>query len=194
MNWNNVRELLGVQPHSEIVDALIINRRPWIFESDEDYADWQGFLQEVLGNANVKLMIVGSAATGFSLSPLKPGRPFRAIGLRGGSSDIDIAVLDSTLFEHSWNALIDHDRAKGFGGSEDAHRLRVGVYNGFVAANRIPRATTASQALAQIRTTLNRKPPLRGYPLSFRIYRRLVDLRAYQTRSLNQLHAEVAKL
>jgi hypothetical protein len=193
MDWAEVCRQLDQHAYREVADRAILNRRPWIFASDGDYGAWQALIRDVLGAEAVEIRIVGSAATGFSLSPLKPGRPFRALGGRADNSDIDLAVISPQLFEGSWNALITYDREIGFGGSDDANRMRMGVYNGFITSRAIPRSTPASRWFTKISAAVNRVPPFRGYPLRFRAYRRMDDLRAYHVHSLRQLHATMQR-
>lgn len=192
MNWQLIQERLAQRGYREVADKAVLNRRPWMFGTDNDYDTWKAFIKTVLGDATVEIKIVGSAATGFSLHPDKAGRPFRALGGPEKSSDIDIAIVDARLFKVAWDAVVEADRLISFGGSEDAKRMRRNVYNGFLASRWVPDRTSAAQWLLRIEAAINRAPPFRGYPLRFRAYRRLVDLYAYHTLSLRQLHSTLS--
>src|SRR5579864_7616044 len=100
MTRDELRLALDSQSDGEFVEREIIDRRrPWIFDADEDHQAWRASVAGELGLGPDSIYIVGSAATGFSLSPLKPGRPFRQLGgADEQTSDIDIALIDSSLF------------------------------------------------------------------------------------------------
>lgn len=192
MNWQEVQTQLAKRAYREIADQAVINRRPWIFETDTDYTVWKKFIGDVLGEATVEIKIVGSAATGFSLHPEKAGRPFRALNGPQKSSDIDIALISGELFGAAWDAVIESDRQVSFGGSEEPQRMRRNIYNGFLASHWVPQRTSPAQWLLRIQAAIGRAPPFRGYPLRFRAYRRLVDVHAYHTLSLQQLHSAIS--
>lgn len=194
MNWNDVKSRLSSGAYSEIFERAIVGRRPWIFESDAQFQDWRKGLDSLTKKAVVEVKIVGSAATGFTLSPLKePGRPFRKISSwNDETSDIDLALIGNRLFEQGWDAILDIDRASSLGGSESAKRTRLNIYNGFAAFKALPRGSSAAQWILGIQSLLARTPPLRGYPLRFRVYRRMADLRAYHVWSLKKLHAKLS--
>src|SRR5687767_8851196 len=74
----------------------VLERIPWIFAGDATaFEAWRVEAAAAAGLDARSLHIVGSAATGYSLSPLKPGRPFRSVAGRGNPSDIDIAIVDA---------------------------------------------------------------------------------------------------
>lgn len=189
MDWLEIQKRLAQRAYREVADQAVLNRRPWIFATDGDYAVWQQLISTVLAEATVDIKIVGSAATGFSLHPEKAGRPFRALNGPEKSSDIDVALVNAKLFEGAWDAVIASDRQVSLGGSKDTQRMRRNVYNGFLASHWVPQRTSAAQWLLRIQAAIGRIPPFRGYPLRFRAYRRLVDVYAYHTLSLQQLHS-----
>lgn len=188
MDWQQVQAHLEQGAYREVAERAVLGRRPWIFPTDSEYAGWQRLISDVLGESAVEMRIVGSAATGFSLNPLKAGRPFRSLGAADASSDIDFALISSALFEGGWNEVLRVDREVGHGRSEHAQRMRRNVYNGFLSENWVPPRTISAQWLLRIKTAVGSVRPFRGYPLAFRAYRRIDDLHAYHVHSLKQLH------
>src|SRR5258708_25720991 len=100
MTRGELKALLEAQTDGEFVDDRILAVCPWIFAMAADYDKWRRLLADELALQPESIRIVGSAATGFSLSPHKPGRPFRRVtGESSQSSDIDLALMDQSLFE-----------------------------------------------------------------------------------------------
>jgi hypothetical protein len=186
--------LLDTQTESEFVERQLLSRRPWIFEADDAYHAWRSSVAATLRIGPDNIRIVGSAATGYSLSPLKPGRPFRkASTLDASSSDIDIAFVDPTLFAAAWDTIVLFDRTYRLGGAyETRSKIRIDIYWGLVGQQSLPRNTEPARMLLTAMSVAGRLPPLRGYRIRNRVYRRLDDLHAYHTTSLRQLRALLA--
>src|SRR5262249_55934440 len=110
MTRDQLKKLLANRKNDEFVDTEIINRRPWIFTSDDEHASWSGAVAAALQLDKDRIHIVGSAATGYSLSPYKAGRPFKKVGSGVLASDIDLAITSAELFEDAWNTIIAFDR------------------------------------------------------------------------------------
>jgi hypothetical protein len=150
-------------------------------------------VSEVLGIGRGNIRIVGSAATGYSLSPLKPCRPFREASILGeAQSDIDIALIDPNLFTAVWDEIVARDRARHLGGTDDTRdRIRFEIYHGLVGQQNIPRNTEPARVVLSAMSVAGRSPPLRGYRIRTRVYRRFEDLREYHVSSLRQLRARL---
>lgn len=193
MTREDLRILLSNQSDVDFVEREIFGRCPWIFEDEKLYEPWRRFVASQLGLAADSVWIVGSGATGYSLSPLKPGRPFRALanGI-GATSDIDIALVAPQVFLSAWDTLLSFDRLRQLGGSiEDREKIRRDVYWGLVGQQSIPLNTGAARSVVVAMSAAGRTPPIRGYPLRCRVYRRIEDLRAYHVNSLRQLRVEL---
>jgi hypothetical protein len=196
MTRGELRKLLDERSHDDFVDRQILNRIPWIFDGSVDYSTW---LVEVAADIDIpttSIRIVGSAATGYSLSPLKPGRPFRPRSTANErTSDIDVALLDDDLFYQAWDTIVGYDRRRRLKGSEEARaKLRLDVYWGVVSQNSLPQNTEPARRLLMALAALGRRPPLRGYTVRCRVYRRIEDLRAYHVESLRHLRAELESI
>lgn len=193
MTREDLRVLLNKQSDVEFVEREIFGRCPWIFEDEKVYEAWRSLVASQLGLAMESVWIVGSGATGYSLSPLKPGRPFRVLTNKvGATSDIDIALVAPEVFVSVWDTLLSFDRSRRLGGSsDDREKIRRDVYWGLVGQQSIPLNTGPARSVVTAMAAAGRTPPIRGYPLRCRVYRRLEDLRAYHVNSLRQLRVEL---
>ena len=183
------RRILNLSTVSSLVGV------PWIFDADDRYDAWRRYVAAAIAVDPDAIRIVGSAAIGFSLSPWKPGRPFRRTSSLGTeASDIDIALIDPNLFSAAWDTIVRLDRERRLGGTDESRNsIRVDVYWGLVGQQRVPRNTEAARVLLTAMSVAGRLPPLRGYRIRSRVYRRLEDLRWYHVNSLRLLRAELAR-
>src|SRR5262249_14393666 len=96
----------------EFVEANLLSRVPWIFNNDAQlFARWRRAVGRAAGVRANDVYLVGSGATGYSLSPTKPGSEFRQSGSASARpSDIDIAIVNFELFELAWNTIVRFDR------------------------------------------------------------------------------------
>ncbi len=173
----------------DFVDARLLSATPWAFREDPaEYGRWRERLGQDADLDPTGVFIVGSAATGYSLSPLKLGRDFRPLGAEGSeASDIDLAVVAPPLFFKAWNVIVayDQDRILGF----NPGQIRQQIYWGFVSNVFVPANTEPSRHIRRLLAASARHRPFRGYKVSARVYRRLADLRAYHIFSLRQVRA-----
>jgi len=196
MTRQELRDILNARDPLDFVESQILSRIPWIFSSGATYQSWLQSVATELAIGAENIRIVGSAATGFSLSPLKPGRPFRKIsGPDMRASDIDIALIDRDLFIGAWNTVVQFDRLHSLHvPMETRDRIRFNVYWGLVDQKSLPRNTAPSRQLLTAMAVAGRSPPLRGHFVRCRIYRRIDDLRAYHVVSLGQLRAKLMEI
>lgn len=95
-------KLLGTLRHAEIVEKyLLVEETPFAFrDKKKGYEFLLKHLGTALGVGVDAITVVGSGRIGFSLSPFKFGRPFSK------RSDLDIAVIDSRLFDTAWLDMV----------------------------------------------------------------------------------------
>ena len=192
MTKDELMKLLARRDNDEFVDAELLNRRPWIFEADAEYHSWCKSVADALKIEKEHIHIVGSAATGYSLSPLKPGRPFRRLGSSQRASDIDLAITSEDLFEESWNTIVSFDRRHSLEmAREEREKMRTDIYWGLVGQRSLPTNTHSARRILTALSIATRTPPIRGHVVRCRIYRRKDDLRAYHVNSLRQLRAQL---
>src|SRR5262249_53119853 len=130
MTTEELIALLDAQTESEFIERQLLSRRPWIFDADDSYYTWRSSVAATLKIGPDKIRIVGSAATCFSLSPLKPGRTFRRTStLDLPASDIDIAFIDPNLFAAAWDTIVLLDRTYRLSSAyETRSKIRVDIY------------------------------------------------------------------
>jgi hypothetical protein len=197
----NLKTLLNRAPFLEgYLQTHVLDALPWIFNGDS--AAFSAWRTTAATSANVQadsIFLVGSGATGYSLSPIKATRPFRTLASATPPSDLDIAIVDPSLFLEAWEAIVRLDRSRSLGRhlplaspgrstQEQLAKLRQDVYYGTISGSSTPPGTTSSQRLRALFAATSRQASLNGYPPRARIYRRLEDLKAYHIQSLNSLH------
>jgi len=80
-----------------LVTSLILERLPFKFESHVQYFRWREELSHGLYIDQRDILVIGTSATGRSLSPRKKFDVFR-----NDRSDLDIAVVSQQAFETAW--------------------------------------------------------------------------------------------
>lgn len=94
--------MLRMLPHVEIVEKyLFVRETPFAFrDKRKGYEFLLNHLGKELGVSADSVTLVGSGRIGFSLSPFKFGVPFSK------RSDLDIAIVDSRLFDTAWLDMV----------------------------------------------------------------------------------------
>jgi hypothetical protein len=143
MTKDELKELLNAQTNEQFVDRELLGREPWIFGNlSAEYTIWRKSIAAILSVQADSILIVGSAAMGYSLSPLKPARIFRRPGTAAAASDVDVALVDEKLFKEAWNTILIFDRGRSLRISlEERTKTRVDVYWGVVAQRSLPANT-----------------------------------------------------
>lgn len=183
------QDVLGTDP-SLCVGRWVLERLPYIFDADpEGYRAWRHQLAGGLGVDACDVVITGSAAAGFSLSPYKGLKPF------DDDSDVDVAVISPYHFDVAWRYLrnlgsLRYTFTKAEQTSVTDHRTRL-VFWGTVATDRIlARLPFGPQWLA-ILSHMSAEPPANGRDINVRLYRDFSALRAYQTEGLRKLRESI---
>jgi predicted nucleotidyltransferase len=195
MSFEEARALLANNSDKEITKRMLADV-PWIFHGDGTlFAAWRAAVAGVSAMlAPEAVFLVGSAALGYSLSPLKPGRDFRSGSLASERSDIDLAIVSHDLFIAAWERVADRDRSLLLGGTEESRsKLRSDVYWGHIYSRSVPCGTQSSQIVRGAIAATQQKPPFRGYDVRARIYRTRIDLAEYHVHSLAVLRRELQK-
>lgn len=196
MTREDLKQLLASHSDEAFLRQYLFDSAPWIMQRDASvFESWRAGVLSEIQLPDASLHIVGSAATGFSLSPYKPGREFRPLRPDfADASDIDLALVSSGLFTQCWESLLHHDRRRALRLTSDGiDRMRQDVYFGFVNDKILPKNTPAARATQSVAIAAGRKPPLRGHRVSIRVYRRFEDLEGYHRSSLRSLRAELER-
>lgn len=180
------------------VETEVFRPVPWIFKGDAGlFEEWQQRIAAIADLDSNKVFLVGSASTGYSLSPYNPGRDFRKSGIRGmRPSDIDMAIVDERMFVDLWEVMLSLDRRfrllqvlgqPGDLRGDELERTRRNVYWGTISHNCAPLGTHASRQFLQLFAATSRQKPFLGHSPKARVYRRQEDLLAYHEQSVKKL-------
>lgn len=203
-----LRKIKSAPSARQFVEQELLQPIPWIFEGDEEgYELWRGDVARKAEVDQKGIFIVGSAATGYSLSPAKPGRLFRAVGLGGDPpSDIDIAIIDENLFFLTWNLIVSLDRGRALSRRlshvwtkrrgtfvGQVKHMRESVYWGTIGHAFVPRGTDIAQRIRMLFAATTRRTPFLGHEAHARIYRRREDLVGYHEWGIGELLDELER-
>lgn len=198
-DWSNItiQEFDAIAVSDMEIDVLVghivLDRLPFTFNSKESYLAWRAALAVGFHVDARDVLLVGSAATGRSLSARTQFNVFRR------KSDIDIAVISATHFEQSWawfrrtNPILiglDVDGQRLF----DQHRKHY-IFDGVVAANYfLPYLPFGYRWLDELSRANELLPSmLKGRRASVRIYKDSYSLRAAQQEGLRQFRLAKGK-
>ena len=127
------------------------------------------------------LQIVGSAKTGYSLSPRKVLRPFHDEIPGEPSSDIDIAVISEKLFQGFWDKL---RKVKGIWKDRVYYNhLTESIFRGYINEKDLLKIEGPREELEAIISPANMALQDKlGFihPITYRLYRSWDDLEEYQ--------------
>jgi len=103
MTTDEFRELIRRTPDSELLDLCLHSEAtPFVFEAKP--TTWDEFRDSLVSDLDVSrrdIRIVGSGRFGFSM---KPGQHLRSFS---DTSDIDVVVVNESLFDSMWLALLE---------------------------------------------------------------------------------------
>jgi hypothetical protein len=100
-----------------------------------------GLKAEVAGHFHVhvnNVVMVGSAKYGFSI------KPSRRYGFFGDQSDIDLAIVDTPLFEAMWKDVYDYERGGGLW--DRAAQFKDYFFQGWIRPDKLPPAQQFARA------------------------------------------------
>lgn len=182
----NIAKAILERDPEELVNELLFERIPFLFGSRwETYRAWRYLLGGALNVDPCEIVVIGSAAVGFSLSPVKRLKAF------DGSSDVDVAIVSDHFFSEAWHYLRTVDTALGH--LTPAQRCAVKehqkryIYWGCVATDRVLPILPFSREWLSARARLSATEPTTGRAVNFRVYKDFRALRTYQLRGLKRL-------
>lgn len=166
---------------AEFCSHQILDRIPWLFDKRAAYVNWKQSLAEALSVDPYAICIVGSAATGVSLSPSKGFTLFHE------RSDIDVAVISSYHFDVAWRKirhLSSQPNMLSKTKRENIWKHRRGLlFDGCIATDKILGMLDYGPAWRDALLRAGKEPPVVGHKVKARLYRDFESLRAYQMRS-----------
>lgn len=178
----------------EICDAVLFDDNVWLLEqlhgddAAEVYARVRTFVRETLDNPELVVHIVGSAKTGYSLSPLKWSSSFSR------DSDLDLAIAAPDLFERSYRELSHQYLKKRIRYNDTIGRSLLGSH--------IPLMRNSLGDSALLKRLMKQSGILKRKfgqnfsihnTVNFRIYRSEMEARLYHIHSIEALKRKVAQ-
>jgi len=166
-----------------LVDQELFTGLPYVFRRNpQDYDLLKRHLAENLTVGKDRIVVVGSARTGFSLSP------DRFLTRFNEHSDIDVIIIDETLFDRIWKVILEWHYPRRYNGLRyKADRYWAGcrkrdIYWGWMTPDRLRfdgiSFPTVLRPLRDMSTrwfnafrSLSRHPELAGRKVSGRLYR-----------------------
>ena len=181
-------DLLSLDP-KDFYMKHIVKSNNWYFSSylqipTNELVDKMDFFKEIvssnLGINFHSLQIVGSAKTGYSLSPKKVLRPFHDEVPGVPPSDIDIAIVSQKLFEHYWERARHVKRIQY---QPYYLNLTKSIFRGYINDKDLVEIRGVSREWGDLVSPINvALQDKLGFvhPITYRLYRSWDDLEDYQ--------------
>ena len=179
-----------------VYETVFLKGVPKIFGSLAEYDLWRTAIANAAKIRMPEVMLFGSAHVGYSLAPLKFGRPFSRIAtIDRRASDLDLSIINERLFLAAWNSVVEQDRKQTLGiNRDDTNRLHQNIYYGFLSDKLVPRGSNSFRTIVEIRNCTGLHVVSSGIKVNIRLYRRNEDLFGYQIWSLRNLKYELLNL
>lgn len=183
-------ELLELSPE-DFVSHRLIDRVPAVFSDRSAYIAWKAQLAAGLEVDPYGVILVGSACTGYSLSPQKNFRDFHA------KSDFDVAVVSDQHFDEAWRFLRDlgariHKLPGPTKRAVNSHRSGH-VFDGAIATDAILEHLPFGKTWVPVLEAMTLADPADGRKVKVRLYRDLFALRSYQRRGVEDARTRLAE-
>ncbi len=153
--------------------------------------DFKMIVSEAMSIGFSSVVMVGSAKTGYSLSPKKFLKQFVDEGEK--KSDIDIAIISPYLFEHFW---------KLFRQSYDVTKERLyqyisrAIYRGYISDQDIKNIEECRKEWIELSRKSTQQLQIKLYfkhAIHYRIYRDWKDMEEYHIQAIERLKGEVER-
>jgi hypothetical protein len=115
-----------VQKHITSGDCFKLNH--------DQYFDLRNRIAQRFGVHPNQVLAVGSAKLGFSIAPKKRYQHFHEM------SDIDVAVVADSLFDRTWEAVLNYRRQVGYW--EHLGKFQEYLFQGWIRPDKLPPAET----------------------------------------------------
>lgn len=187
-----LEDLLLASEFDRILDDFLFRGLPFSFsEQPTIHRAMVRDLSRGLKVPEQDICVVGSARIGFSLSPFKFGVPFNQ------SSDLDIVVVSSSLFDPSWTDILTNRHVpwsslrKTTRNRLNEHRENHYIYNGWITPHFVAEALGIGAQWLDTFNGLSRIPVLSTRPVSGRLYRTWDHARFYHHWSLRRVREKL---
>lgn len=179
----------------------IVRSENWYFENILDVPsqslvkavdDFKIIVSDALGVSYNSVMMVGSGKTGYSLSPSKKLKEFTIEPTAENKSDIDIAIISTTIFDRFWKCFRE---AYDVTNKRNYTHISRGIYRGYINdsnINKIDKCRIQWQDISNEATRRLKQTMYFKHDISYRLYRSWEDFEEYNLESLHELKTEVA--
>ena len=182
-------DLIALEP-KEFYMKHIVKSHNWYFSDYLNYSHtelvdkmdcFKEIVSTLLGINFHNVQIVGSAKTGYSLSPKKLFSPFHEESPGAPSSDIDIAIISEKLYQKFWD---DFRKAKKIRYNQKYYsHLTESIFRGYINEKDLMKVRGMGDdwdsLIRPINVALQDKLGF-VHPITYRIYRSWEDLEEYQ--------------
>ncbi|MEM7529545.1 MAG: hypothetical protein AAF416_18060 [Pseudomonadota bacterium] len=176
--------------HPRFVSRYLFEGVPFIFDGNiEDWISWKSRLGNMLEVDPRNIVLTGSAAIGFSLSPGKNFRGFR------DASDIDCGIVSPHHFDLAWRYLRQRrtewlSLPRKIKDAIRTHRENY-IFSGTIDTDSILALLPFGADWIKALTEMSRIPPTEGHQVNLRIYKDFEALRGYQMVGLRDAKARI---
>lgn len=181
----------------------IVKSHNWYFSNylhvpPDEIIDKMDYFKEIVSsNLNINfhsLQIVGSAKTGYSLSPKKVLRPFHSGTSTEKSSDIDIAIVSEKLYLKFWGELRCSIRcSKGIRYKQHYYNhLTASIFRGYINDKDLLQIEGPCEEWGAMVKPINfllQDNLGFEHPITYRLYRNWDDLEEYQIIGISKARA-----
>lgn len=183
------KDLLSLDTHDFYI-KYIVKSNYWYFSdylhipNDEVLDILDRFKEIVSQNFHISfhsLQLVGSAKTGFSLSPRKILMPFHDESDTQKASDIDIAIISENLYQYYWDKMRQTKKIHYY--EPFYQRLAISIFRGYINDKVLMEISPIRKEWLSVVSPINKllQDELRiVHPITYRIYRSWEDLEEYQ--------------
>ena len=193
------KDIMTLDP-KEFYLKHIVKSYNWYFSEylhvpSEEIVDKMDYFKEIV-STNLRInfhsiQIVGSAKTGYSLSPKKVLQPFHNRDSCTDSSDIDIAIISERLYLYFWTRLRN---TKGIYYTHYYNHLTKSIFRGYINDKDLQNIDGIreewDELVAPINVALQDKLRFE-HPITYRIYRNWEDLEEYQLIGISKARASL---
>lgn len=191
------KDLIELEPYSFYLKHIVKSHN-WYFSEylhipPDEIVDRMDYFKEIVSSKldiNFhSLQIVGSAKTGYSLSPSpkKLLKPFHDETPGTPSSDIDIAIISDRLYHHFWSEL---RKVNGIIYRQIYFtRLSSSIFRGFINEKDLTSINEMDKEWEGLISPINKQ--LQDdlgfvHPITYRVYRSWEDLQEYQLSGISK--------
>lgn len=190
MTPNEIKDTLKSKNPTSFVEDHLFDCIPAVFMGNRAaYVSWKRDLAKNLEVDPACILVVGSAATGFSLNPSKNFKSFDE------NSDIDVAIISSHHFNAAWRYLrmektrwLRIDERTRIAWKEHMTRY---VYWGTIATDRLLGVLPFGEQWLQACTKAAEKDPTKNREINLRLYSDYDALRAYQLNGVRLMRNKI---